>query len=341
MTKIISEKDLPSIKFDKDAKDIIHYNTLESYVISKPEDVEIEKWITQFKTLMEKYLMQSDREFLRNQDKRCRDFQYLIFDITQIILKLKAGNFGKRHKWKEDIVHFRDSIITTFPFLCNKISIIHKYNMKNLDDFCEDSAFIEENLSDIQNSVHCESIVKNMSTRKNNLMILRTQDQRKNIFTTINDKCSTHNLDTIYTSIDCISRDKSESEHGAATERINHVDNGEASERLMTQTRSFEQLKNGGTELLTIPTESETYNSSSSNTVGLVSLPILGISALSILLYKYTPLGSKIYAHFQNKDIPINEGYEATDQMLFNISNSNDMYSESMKYNISYQKLQS
>ncbi|SBT57014.1 PIR Superfamily Protein [Plasmodium ovale wallikeri] len=341
MTKIISEKDLPSIKFDKDEKDRIHYNTLESYIKSKLEDVKIEEWITQFKTHMEKYLMEPTSEFLLNKDKRCRDFQYLIFDIKQIILNLNKGELGKGYMLKRQIELFHDDIFTRLPFTCNKIHIIHKSNMKNLDDFCEDSAFIEGNLNDIQNSVHCENIVTNMSTRKDNLMNLRTQDERKDIFTKINDKCSTKILDTIYPSIDCNSGDKSASEHGAPAARINQVDNGKASERLITQTTSFGQLKNGETELLTMPTESETDKSSSSNTVGLVSLPILGISALSILLYKYTPLGSKIYAHFQNKDIPINEGYEATDQMLFNISNSNDMYSESMKYNISYQKLQS
>ncbi|SBT57726.1 PIR Superfamily Protein [Plasmodium ovale wallikeri] len=150
-------------------------------------------------------------------------------------------------------------------------------------------------------------------------MILRTQDERKDIFTKINDKCSTKILDTIYPSIDCNSGDKSASEHGAPAARINHVVTGEASERLISQSTSFGQLKKGKTELLTMPTESETDNSSSSNTVGLVSLPILGISVLSLILYKYTPLGSKIYAHFQNKDIPINEGYEATDQYIYYI----------------------
>ncbi|SBT01317.1 PIR protein [Plasmodium ovale] len=338
MTKSISEKDLPSIKFDNDAKNRIHYNTLESYVKSKPEDVKIEEWITQFKTHMEKYLMEPTSDFLLNQDKRCRDFQYLIFDIKQIILNLNKVELGKSHALKRQIELFHDDIFTRLPFLCNKISIIRKSNMKNLDDYCEDSAFIKGNLSDIQNSVHCTNIVRNMSNRKDNLMILRTLDERKSIFTKINDKCSTQILDTICPSIDCISRDKSASEHGAVMARINHVDTGEASERLITQT-SFEQLKNGGTELLTMPTEIETDSSSSSNTIGLVSLPILGYSVLSFLLYKYKPLASKIYARFQNKDIPINEDYEATDQILFNISNSNDIYSENMKYNISYQTL--
>ncbi|SBT53741.1 PIR Superfamily Protein [Plasmodium ovale wallikeri] len=340
MTKIISEKDLPSIKFDNDAKDRIYYNTLESYIKIIPEDVKIEEWIAQFKTHMEKYLMEPTSEFLLNKDKRCRDFQYLIFDIKQIILNLNKDELGKSHVWKSQIELFHDEIFTRLPFTCNKIHIIDKSDMKNLDDFCEDSAFIGRNLSKIQKSVHCDNIFRNMSNRKDNLMILRTQDEKKGIFTQINDKCSTQFLESICPSIDCNSRDKYTLEHGAPAARINHVDTGEASERLMTQTRSFEQLKNGGTELLTIPTESETDNSSSSNYIGLVSLPILGISVLSLILYKYTPLGSKIYAHFQNKDIPINEGYEATDQMLFNTSNSNDIYSENIKYNISYQTLQ-
>ncbi|SBT55500.1 PIR Superfamily Protein [Plasmodium ovale wallikeri] len=52
------------------------------------------------------------------------------------------------------------------------------------------------------------------------------------------------------------------------------------------------------------------------------------------LILLYTPLGSKIHASFRNnEDISINKDYEATNEMLSNISKSNDLYSENMQYN--------
>ncbi|SBT57121.1 PIR Superfamily Protein [Plasmodium ovale wallikeri] len=96
----------------------------------------------------------------------------------------------------------------------------------------------------------------------------------------------------------------------------------------------------GRHESLAVTEEGKPSNDSSSDTIGLVSLPIFGVLALSFVLYRYTPLGSKIHASFRNnEDISINKDYEATNEMLSNISKSNDLYSENMQYNVSYQTL--
>ncbi|SBS93402.1 PIR Superfamily Protein [Plasmodium ovale curtisi] len=84
----------------------------------------------------------------------------------------------------------------------------------------------------------------------------------------------------------------------------------------------------------------ESSNGSSYNAIGSVSLPILGVLFLSFFLYKYTPLGSRFNTYFRSRlYVPINQDYEETEQMLSNTSNLNDMDSEIMQYNLSYETL--
>ncbi|SBS92858.1 PIR Superfamily Protein [Plasmodium ovale curtisi] len=229
--------------------------------------------------------MEPNTKLLDNKDKRCRDFQYLIFDIKQIILSLKKDEIGKAHIWKEQIVDFHNNYITRFPFICNKIHIIDKYDMKMLDDFCEDSAFIKVNLNDIKNSIYCKNIVNHILSRKDNLTNIRKIHERKKNFTKFGDNCSTEFLDNIFSSLVC--------------------------------TPNVEAI------------------------VDSVSFPIWGVFACSSFLYKYTPLRPMLQSYFQNKwNVPINQDDNSTEHILSNISNSNDIYSENIQYNVSYQTLQ-
>lgn len=48
-----------------------------------------------------------------------------------------------------------------------------------------------------------------------------------------------------------------------------------------------------------------------------------------------------LQSYFQNKwNVPINQDDNSTEHILSNISNSNDIYSENIQYNVSYQTLQ-
>ncbi|SBS89295.1 PIR Superfamily Protein [Plasmodium ovale curtisi] len=327
MKKDISENDLPSVKYDKEIKDRIQYSKLQDYITSNPRETEVSEWIAQFKKVMEEYIMELNTKLLDNKDKRCRDFQYLIFDIKQIILSLKKDEIGKGHMWKQQIVDFHNNYITGFPFKCNEIHIIDKYDMKMLDDFCEDSAFIRVNLNDIKNSIHCKNILKHISSRKVNLTNIRKIHERKKKFTKFGDNCSTEFLDNIFPSLVCTPN----------VEAI--VDSGE---RLRILSPSpVNDLQDGGQRSPLMSGKSETNGDFSSTTIGLVSLPIFGVFACSFFLYKYTPLRPMLQSYFQNKwNVPIIQDDNSTEHILSNISNSNDIYSENIQYNVSYQTLQ-
>ncbi|SBT54696.1 PIR Superfamily Protein [Plasmodium ovale wallikeri] len=332
----ISEDDLPSVKFDKEIKDKIQYNKLEAYVTGNPKETEINEWIKQFKSNMQEYLVESNLGFLHNHDKRCRDLHYLIYNVKQKILSLKEY-IGKKHIWKEEIENFSNNyIFSESDYKCKRILIYYNTNTKILDDFCEDSAFINDKLTNIKNSVHCPKILSAMSTRKDKLKTVRRMDMRKDKYTKIDNNCSTKFLDDIYTPFNCTPIVRSEQAPSVPIPNDNQLDSKEPSEGLKPKSPFPNgQFPATGEEVLTVPGENKENNS-----IGLVSLPIFGVLALSFFLYKHTPLKSKFHTYFRNNgDTPLNQNYEETEQMLSNIPNLNDMDPESMQYNISYQTL--
>ncbi|SBS91535.1 PIR Superfamily Protein [Plasmodium ovale curtisi] len=335
MEQIISLKDLPSVKFSNELKDRIQYSKLEGYVTGRPTESEINSWIRQFKSIMQEYLMKQNVEFLHNTDKRCFDIRYLTNDIREKILKLKGAEiFGYTFTWKEEIVNFIDDLIPRTPFKCQKISNFINFNKKILYDFCEDTKYIQDNISNIQNSVYCKSIFNDMSTRKVKLTEIRALDERKGIFTIIDNECSTKNLDHIFPSIDCISTAKHIQESEGEKDRLNRAGSRESGEILTAQSRTPNGEISHKEEAVTVPGEN-----GENNAIGLVSLPILGILVFSFL-YKYTPLRLKFHSYFGNKeDIPVNQDYVTTEQMISDTSNIGDMYSENEHYNLSYQTL--
>ncbi|SBS99219.1 PIR protein [Plasmodium ovale] len=341
MIEGIRESDLPSIKFELEIKNLMNYKIFESFVKNETIDEEINNWIQSFQTKVEMYLMKLSENPSFDHDKRCKHFNYLI-NVTISKISSLSDNMFKTSDWSNKIKEWRKKLFSSNPSLKCNISNIYDSKKKILSTFCEDSDFIKSKLNDIQNSIHCNSILNNMSTRKDELISVHKRYMRGNGFIIIDNNCSTQYLDTIFTSFTCNYSVDHVSESDSFSPSGKHGGGEKLGKVLMTQplpsSGSLDNERKGPIKALG---ESETHNSSSSNYIGLVSLPILGISVLSFLLYKYTPLGSKIYSRFQNKDIPINEDYEAKDQMLFNISNSNDIYSENMKYNISYQTLQS
>ncbi|SBT73110.1 PIR protein [Plasmodium ovale] len=334
MEQNISLKDLPSVKFSNALKDRIQYSKLEGYVTGRPTISEINTWISQFKSIMQEYLMKPNDEFLHNSDKRCFDIRYLTNDIREKMLKLKGAEiFGYTFTWKEEVVNFINDLIPRTPFKCPKISNFIKSNEKILYDFCEDSKYIQDNISNIQNSVYCESIFNDMSTRKVKLTEIRALDERKRKFTIIDSECSTKNLDNIYPSIACISTAKNKQESEGTKDSLNHAGNRESGEILIAQSPTPDG-EISPKEAVTVPGEN-----GENNAIGLVSLPILGILAFSFL-YKYTPLRLKFHSYFRNKeDIPFNQDYVTTEQMISGTSNLGDMYSENEHYNLSYQTL--
>ncbi|SBT54986.1 PIR Superfamily Protein [Plasmodium ovale wallikeri] len=341
MTKDISENDLPSVKFEKEMKELMNYSALESYVKYKTEVHEIDNWVQNFQTKVEQYLTDSSKDSSFDHDKRCRHFNYLINTTISKITSL-SDDIGKQSIWSQKIKESRNKIFHHNIWLnCNESKKYTK-NMNILGKFCEDSDFVKEKLRDIQNSNNCQSILNNITTRRGELAIILQEETRKGAdYTIIDNKCGINKLDSIFPSITCNSLVEPTSETYAHIQSYNNFGTGKSNDALEIQLKSsLEVLPDGRQGSPAIPGGSETKNDSSSNAMVLVSLPIIGVLALSFFIYKYTPLRTKFHSYYRNKgDIPINQDYEETEQTISNTLNLNDMYSENMQYNISYQKL--
>ncbi|SBT55886.1 PIR Superfamily Protein [Plasmodium ovale wallikeri] len=331
----ISENDLPSVKFDNELKNLMNYTALEGYNKKKTRVDEIDKWIQVFQSKMEKYSINSSKDSSFNYDKRCKDFNYLIKVIISKINSL-SDDVVKRADWFDKIRELRNNFFSSNPSLnCDENKNYEKTDIKILDNFCEDSQFIKQKISEIQNSNKCQNIINNMFTRKAELINIYQKERRKHVYSVISNNCSTDIIDEIYPTINCTSI----TEHSLMTneggEPGNHVNSEALGETSRDGSSSpTDGLPHGG-EVLTMPEEN-----GENNNLGLVSLPIFGVLALSFLIYKYTPFGMKFNTYFQNKeDISINQDYEERNQILSNIPNSNDIYSENMEYNVSYQTL--
>ncbi|SBT57910.1 PIR Superfamily Protein [Plasmodium ovale wallikeri] len=328
MSAGISENDLPSVKFENELKKNTNYYEFEDYRKGITSEESIDIWITNFKQKAEQYLTVSYNNSSFNKEKRCNDFNSF---ITNTISKLFLLSYGvaNAHQRAQDIKQWRKNyFIANHKFMCNEEKQYESDDIKTLDNFCEDSAFIKENRNNIKRKVDCDNINNNMSSRKTQLRRIHNMNARGGGTLEINNHCNTGNLEILYSSINCNSIIENES-------RSDSVHN----------TADTLQMRHGSS----YPNERSPHDESSpttgesgkNNTIALASLPVLGILIISFLFYRYTPFGSKFHEYFRNKqDISINGNDEVTEEMLSGTSQYNDIYSENMQYNLSYQTFQ-
>ncbi|SBS95010.1 PIR Superfamily Protein [Plasmodium ovale curtisi] len=338
MAEGISENDLPSVKFEKEIKELMNYSTLQSYAKNQTGLDVIDSWIQRFQTEVEQYLTDSSKDSSFDPDKRCRHFNYIIITTINKINSLSDDPMQIAN-WSKKIKNSRDKFFSSNPWLnCNEYKKYTNQNMNILGNFCEDSDFIKKKISDIQNSNQCNSIRNNISSRKDKLAIILQAEMKKGSnYTSINNQCNINNLDSIFPFFTCISSSNSEEPRSPLISGDNPSDSkalqGTLRDGSPSPIRDLHHVE--GEPLLISDKDGE------NNTIGLVSLPILGILVLSFLLYRYTPLGSKFHTNFRNKEhISINQADEATDNILYNESNLGDNYFEKMEYNLSYQTMQ-
>ncbi|SBS93100.1 PIR protein [Plasmodium ovale] len=336
MEKNIQLSDFPSKKFE-DLKKRINYELLQGYQKKTTTKEHIDHWIDEFKSKIDEYSRENSLKELIKNDKDCKDFNYIIEQIKQKIYSLVNGP-GEQHMIKERIKQWRENYFRINTDLtCKENDIYIKPQLKNLYDFCEDNIFIKEKLTEIKQSDKCQIIIDDISKRKDELKPKKDMFFRQITSTKINDiQCNPTILDNQFPFFKCTPR----AEPNAIITNGEHVNSRESGEKLLPELHFTSGELPGGEQISpTIRGQTDANSNSSSNAIGIVSLPILGVLVSSFLLYRFTPLGTKFLGYFLNKaDIPLNQEGETTDQMLFNTSNLSDTYTENIQYNLTYQK---
>ncbi|SBS93895.1 PIR Superfamily Protein [Plasmodium ovale curtisi] len=335
MEESIKVSDLPSVKFNEKLKRSIDYDTFKSYYKIETSEETIDNWINGFKSKIEEYLINSSDDISTN-DKRCRDFNYYIKDIINKIDSL-SDDMWKKSMWSKKIKEFTYNHFSSIQgFTCKESNIYRPTNVKNFFDFCEDNDFIQTHINEVKKSKECQSIIDHMSDRKNTLIGIKNIIQRKIYLFQMTNTCTPSIIDSIYPTFECTSYAKQGLELNDNGSHGNHSDGhtlgGISTDESITP---FGEVTHDRQE-----SSSHSEGNDSNYAIGLVSLPVIGISVFAFLLYKFTPFRPMMHSYFKNKlNTTINHDDESTDEMLSNTLNLNDIYSENMQYNLSYQTL--
>ncbi|SBS89807.1 PIR Superfamily Protein [Plasmodium ovale curtisi] len=335
MTENIDERHLPSVKFEE-LKSRIGYDTVNNFVKNITTDEQISTWIATFKTITEEYFNNLSQQPSRTR-YNCSSFYYLTNGILEKIQSLREHPFDT-HILRQRIKDIRDKYYGYSPDLtCNRKYTYLKYEKKILDDFCEDIIFINENISAIKMSDNCQRIIDNISSRRVTLIGMKDFFERGGKTTVITDTCNNKILNKTFPFFACTPRDKQADQHSAVLGSGHHADGQQLGKGSGDQSFSPSgKLTIDGQESFISP-EGETNNVSPINEIISVSLPILGVSVFSFLLYNFTSFGSKIQTFLKKKnDISINQDDNLTNPLSLDASNYEDIYSDNMQYNISY-----
>ncbi|SBT52055.1 PIR Superfamily Protein [Plasmodium ovale wallikeri] len=326
--KEIDVSELPSVKFVEELKSKIDYNTVNSFVKNITTNDEINAWITKFESNTEEYFNKLPEETLRSRDKYCRDFYYLTFDILKKIESLSENPLST-HNLRERVKDIRNKYYSSKPgFFCKNKYTYLKNEEKQLYYFCEDIDFIKKKATNIKTSDQCQSIIDNMSTRKDNLIGIRNLFERGGKVTQITDTCNNYILGEVFPFFSCTPRDKQAVQHSASFGSDHHADSQQLGKDLGAQSFSpYGESAIAGQAFLTNPEKSEANNNSTINEIISVSVPIL----------VFTPFGPKLQTFLKRKsDIRVNQGDNPISPLLADTSNYEDIYSDNMQYNISY-----
>ncbi|SBT02853.1 PIR protein [Plasmodium ovale] len=343
--KNITINDLPSRKYYDKLKSSINYDTLEHYTKKYPGIESINTWVLDFKTNISNYFKDPSVRQSIISDKLCRDLNYLMCDIVQKILSFNK-NVPEKILWADDVKTYSKQHFSDNPdFKCDIPFTYSRYSsdMKLLENYCEDSTFINEQIHDIQCSDKCQNIYHYMSIQKNKLKEISTMLSRKRRISKITDTCTIDNFESLLSPQNCKPCAQAPSSFNTSPRTNRNAPSGETlSGTLQVEppiTPGFQSSEVKKSPLTS--EENEINNYSTWNAISSISFPVLGILLFSFFLYKFTFLGPKLQVYLRRKNnTPIKKYYESTNEMLDNMPNSTDVYSGDMQYNIPYHTLE-
>ncbi|SBT73467.1 hypothetical protein POWCR01_000115400 [Plasmodium ovale] len=280
-SQAVTNEDLPADKFDDEC--IKHLNINALYNVSNDEDFsnQIHKWTEEFKSKFIEYYLQiwnssKGKDF---REKRCRDFNYwvkYIIDQVNKIVKTKsiASKFANEIKERGDLL-LNDKI----TYGC-KLDIADtsekRYIKKQLDNFCENRDSFETKLKQY-NHKECEKYKNYIKMRKDAFITFMASGAIKDKdFLHISEKCNFDKGCAIFPQIQCDStrnkviKEEQSSENELCVSSVKYP--------------SLASLQEGSSE--------NTEDSFSVKKFLSVSTPVAGAIAFSVVLYKFSPIGS-------------------------------------------------
>ncbi|SBT72742.1 Plasmodium vivax Vir protein, putative, partial [Plasmodium ovale] len=279
---------------------IMNYNEINDIIINNDEASKADNWMTQFYNYANGYLtkyINADSNI--NNDKRCRDFVYMMVNIIRSIQSSSAST--SYELIESTITNFTNTMKVYGYEKCYMFSsdqYSDAENKKQFDDFLENITYINRKLKDVNNSQYCTELKQYVQEYKEVYKQLYTSNQ--NLYSEIAEYyglSSVDGYDKMIPQITCTS-----------------VENDEAS------------VVAGG------PGEGTKLSGGSISTISISSL--LGISILSYFLYNITPFGPRVNTLIKKK---LNIMHEYNDKDTEDLLEYSKMYPTDMQYQMSYE----
>ncbi|SBT74449.1 hypothetical protein POWCR01_000218200 [Plasmodium ovale] len=145
-------------------KEYIHYDDISGIIINNLDWSGAYEWTTKFNAYwtgyLEKYMNANSND---NYYKSCRDYTYIIVDLTN---EIKDPKIYQTYKFiEETIINFTNSLCMYSYDKCSMITSEQYSNVsykKEFDDFLEDITYSRKNLQQIHKRLHCEEINKHV-----------------------------------------------------------------------------------------------------------------------------------------------------------------------------------
>ncbi|SCA48182.1 PIR protein [Plasmodium ovale] len=349
----IKKEDIPSNKYFEKLKKSIKFEDIIRYIKKERSSYKIEEWINMYSGYLENYLNDNVDEWKRSDTKkRCDDLNYILNIIVDSLEQMKLD---KSIKYLHDInTYSRDTLKKYAPLNCyrnmhgnfNRI----EFFKKRFSLLCDDSDYVITNIDSINKSPDCKTIISDIFTRRNSLkdVLNKTKLKYRNIFN-FNQKCK-DNLGQIFNRKDCnlvktrkhLAQDgdslraEVNALQGGKMGSLEDSESGERFDRVQGKEEDALEISDPDSmELLQRELEEMEMSPHTKTTVAAGSF--VGVSLISLFLYKATPIGSWL----RSTVIPSTENNysmfnEETDNLLSNSIDPLQLNMDNYEYQMSY-----
>lgn len=160
----------------------IDYNDINDYINNEGYETYAFSWSTSLKTKLESFLKSYISHALNdNPNKRCRDVFHILDDLTR---KIKKSDNSEDLTYVEETI--KSCIVSYVPLhgcdMSFRISVDDENiieNRKKIDDFMEDTIYINDKIEQINLSSHCTDIRNYVESQKRLLNLMLTHDNAK------------------------------------------------------------------------------------------------------------------------------------------------------------------
>ncbi|SBT55945.1 PIR Superfamily Protein [Plasmodium ovale wallikeri] len=184
MTKNNFLDELPSRKYKKELERGIHYQDVDQNISGDILKTYVEFWGNTWPPYLGNYINDYMNDWSNsNFEKRCRDLNHILDFILKRIKRKIPDSQGPYELIKEYINKAAETHLSSWGNDCKRNSKLNTHyddieNLKKIDDFCEDIAYLEKNISEIHSN-DCKQIEIYIDQQITDLKPIYTNSQTK------------------------------------------------------------------------------------------------------------------------------------------------------------------